>query len=141
MIDTIKDKIRAYWDVALALLVFLAMLLVPHNNIQEQVQHAVFTVGAMVLAVALSFQGFVRMSRYALSRRHPVADYFLNILIIVGPFFAMFLSPLWLFVVIGLHILSHWRSPDPEGGSHGMIMRHGMQFVVFLIGIVIYLSL
>lgn len=63
----------------------------------------------------LSFQGFTRQSRFALSRYHPVVNRILNILILLLPF-TVFLFGRGAFIFIpfllAIHIFSEIRSPD-----------------------------
>ena len=133
-----KMEMKLFWDIPLVLLAYGLIFLVPLNNLTGEIQGALYLVGNMVMAVSLSFEGFMRWSRFALSRDHPVLNYCGNVIIILLPFLVVYLSPLFLPVVIAMHMLSHWRSPDVQG-SRCHLIHHAAQFLVFLIGFVIYL--
>lgn len=131
--------LKQFWDIPTALAAYLLIMAVPENNLTDDFQNAFYLVGNMFMAVALSFEGFQRWSRFAISRNHPVMNYVGNMVTAVTPFLVVLLSPLFLPVVITLHVISHWRSPDPEG-AHLSLIHHGLQFMVFLTGFVIYLT-
>lgn len=135
-----KLTLRLFWDIPFALLPFLTMVILPENNLTENFRDTLLLIGVMIMAVSLSFSGFHRWSRFALSRDHPLLDYTMNIAVVVLPLLAAYLSPLFLPVVITLHVISHLRSPDVDG-AHMHLIHHGLQFMVFLIGFVLYLSM
>lgn len=132
------DKLRQFWDIPLALIVFFAIMIVPEHNLTEAFQNSLFLIGIMIMMVSLSFEGFHRWSRFALSRNHPVVDYAMNFIIVLTPFLGVFVSPFFVPLVITLHILSHVRSPGGQGVRMSLI-HHGLQLTVFLTGFVIYL--
>lgn len=139
MRNTTTAMAKIFWDIPVATIPFLCLLIVPENNLSEDFRSTLFLIGTMVMAVSLSFQGFHRLSRFALSRDHPVLDYAMNVAVVVLPLLAAYLSPLFLPLVITLHVISHWRSPDSKG-AHMHLIHHGLQFMVFLLGFVLYLN-
>ena len=131
-----------FWDILLGFSMFLVMAFAPFVVFEGRpaltivanwfTRDGLYWAGMVVLCVALSYAGFVRLSRFALTRDHPVMNYALNALVVVGPFAAILLKqPMIIPAVIGLHVLSHLRSPDVAGAPAALV-HHGLQFTCLL---------
>ena len=95
-----------------------------------------FFVGCFQIFIDLSYQGFVRQSRFALSRYHPILNFVFNIFIMLLPF-TVFLfhegSFIFIPVLIGLHIFSEIRSPDLSTLEKPKFRRPAYKYVAWLV--------
>ena len=90
----------------------------------------------------LSYQGFVRQSRFGLSQRHPYIDKVLTVLIVVMPFTAFLLhngAVIFIPVMLALHILSEARSPDKPAPQRSKfdnpLWKYSVWLVLYFIGL------
>lgn len=149
------DSRRYFWEILIPMLCVAAMVTFQYlmmfagqeGDLTVYTIYAYMGMGsfyAMILyiAVTMSYRGFQRQSRFRLSRKHPVTDYVLNLVIVLSPYLALLVDPLFLIAALALHIFSQLRSPDMMDGNipkrDNVWLLHVFQMIVALIGIALY---
>lgn len=96
---------------------------------------------SLAITIELTYQGFIRQSRFALSHKHPVSNSVLNGLMIILPFISLLTFGLSfaLPVLLAIHAFSVIRSPAPaETGLppfHDPAYRYIAWAVLYCIGL------
>lgn len=83
----------------------------------------------------LSYQGFLRQSRFGVSQNHPWLNRFLNILVLILPFTAFLFrggAAVFIPLILILHIISEYRSPDEENGFKPLMSRPAAKYIAWL---------
>lgn len=101
---------------------------------------------SVAITIELTYQGFMRQSRFALSHKHPVTNSILNGLLIILPFISLlsfglsFALPLLLVI----HIYSLIRSPEPTEeplpALHKTVYRYGAWAILYCTGLGGYIA-
>lgn len=101
---------------------------------------------SVAITIELTYQGFVRQSRFALSHKHPLINSILNWLLIILPFVSLlsfglsFALPLLLII----HIYSLTRSPEPSEATlpalHKTVYRYGAWAILYCAGLGGYIA-
>lgn len=105
---TREDRKTFLYNYVIPGCLFLAPWLSPYCNI-------LFALMCLHVVFELSYQGFMRMSRFGVSQNHPVLNRILNIIILILPFAAFLFrggAVVFIPLLLILHIVSEIRSPD-----------------------------
>jgi hypothetical protein len=73
-----------------------------------------FWMGALYISITGTYGAFARQNRFALSQKHPLLNRILSILLLVSPFLAILINARFIFVMLGLLMLSHIQSKVGE---------------------------
>jgi hypothetical protein len=74
----------------------------------------VFWLATFYICASSTYGAFVRQDRFALSQFYPLLNRVLSILLVISPFLAVFVNVRFVFVLLGLLLLSHIRSKTED---------------------------
>lgn len=70
----------------------------------------VFWAATFYICASGTYGAFARQDRFAMSREHPVLNRLLSLLMLVSPFLTVFVDVRFMYIMLGLLLLSHVRS-------------------------------
>jgi hypothetical protein len=80
------------------------------KNLHFLTSEIVFWIATFYICASATYGAFARQDRFGLSQKHPLANRILSLVLIISPFLTVFWNVRFIFLMLGLLLLSHLRS-------------------------------
>lgn len=84
------------------------------NGIHHFFAELIFWIGAFYICATGTMGAFARQDRFGLSHKHPVANRFISLILLLSPFLAVMLNVRFVYLLLGLLAWSHIKSKIDE---------------------------
>lgn len=102
------------------------------ENVHHFLADLIFWAAALYICASGTYGAFARQDRFGLSQKHPLLNRVLSLILLISPFLAVLVNVRFVYILLGLLLMSHIRSRVDDEKNIGFTNSRAMSNLILI---------